>query len=65
MSDHPYVRLARVNKEDVVDLFFDAAAWFSRLVYRGLSFTQTGHVRWYAAGMAAGAAVFIAMVVFL
>ena len=62
---HPYVRLARVNKEDVVDLFFDAAAWFSRLVYRGLSFTQTGHVRWYAAGMAAGAAVFIAMVVFL
>jgi hypothetical protein len=48
-----------------VDLFFDAIVWLGRLAYRGLSFTQTGHVRWYAAGMAAGAAVFIAMAVFL
>jgi NADH-quinone oxidoreductase subunit L len=62
---HPYVRLARLGKDDVVDLFFDAMAWFGRLSYRGLSLTQTGHVRWYAAGMAAGAAVFIAMAVFL
>jgi NADH-quinone oxidoreductase subunit L len=61
----PYVRLARLDKDDVVDLFFDAIAGFSRLAYRGLSFTQTGHVRWYAAGMAAGAAVFIAMAVYL
>jgi NADH-quinone oxidoreductase subunit L len=61
----PYVWLARIDKDDVVDLFCDAAAWFSRMGYRALSFSQTGHIRWYAAGMAAGAAVFIGMAVFL
>jgi hypothetical protein len=30
-----------------------------------LSFSQSGYIRWYAAGMAIGAAVFIGMVVFL
>ncbi len=33
--------------------------------YRGLSRTETGRVRWYAAAMAAGSVLFIAMVLFL
>ena len=37
----------------------------AQLLYRGLSHTETGRVRWYAAGMAAGSALFIAMVLFL
>jgi NADH-quinone oxidoreductase subunit L len=61
----PYVWLARINKDDVVDLFFDGAAWLNRMGYRALSFSQSGYIRWYAAGMAIGAAVFIGMVVFL
>jgi NADH-quinone oxidoreductase subunit L len=61
----PYVWLARIDKDDVVDLFFDGIAWCSRMGYRALSFSQSGHVRWYAAGMAIGAAVFIGMVVLL
>jgi NADH-quinone oxidoreductase subunit L len=61
----PYVWLARIDRDDIVDLFFDGAAWFNRLGYRALSFSQTGHIRWYAAGMAIGAAVYIGMVVFL
>jgi NADH-quinone oxidoreductase subunit L len=61
----PYVWLAYINKDDVVDLFFDGTAWFNRLGYRALSFSQTGHVRWYAAAMAIGAAVYIGMVVLL
>jgi len=61
----PYVRLARISRDDIVDLFCDGAAWFNRTAYRALSFTQTGHIRWYAAAMAIGAAVYIGMVVFL
>jgi NADH-quinone oxidoreductase subunit L len=61
----PYVWLARIDRNDIVDLFFDAAAWFNRLGYRALSFSQSGYVRWYVAGMAIGAAVYIGMVVFL
>jgi NADH-quinone oxidoreductase subunit L len=61
----PYVWLAHINKDDVVDLFFDGTAWFNRMSYRILSFSQTGHVRWYAAAMAIGAAVYIGMVVLL
>jgi len=61
----PYVWLAHINKDDVVDLFFDGTAWVNRLGYRALSFSQTGHVRWYAAAMAIGAAVYIGMVVLL
>jgi NADH-quinone oxidoreductase subunit L len=61
----PYVWLARIDRDDVVDLFFDGTAWVNRMGYRALSFSQTGHIRWYAAGMAIGAAVFIGMVVFL
>jgi NADH-quinone oxidoreductase subunit L len=61
----PYVWLARVDRNDVVDLFFDGIARVSRMAYRALSFSQNGYVRWYVAGMAIGAAVYIGMVVFL
>jgi len=37
----------------------------TELFYRGLSQTETGRVRWYAMGMAAGSVLFIAMVLFL
>jgi NADH-quinone oxidoreductase subunit L len=61
----PYIWLARIGRDDIVDLFFDGTAWFNRMGYRALSFSQTGHIRWYAAGMAIGVAVYIGMVVFL
>ncbi|MGW8186364.1 MAG: hypothetical protein ACWGNK_03830, partial [Desulfobacterales bacterium] len=61
----PYVGLARINKDDAVDLFFDGTAWFNRMGYRALSLSQTGYIRWYAAAMAIGAAVYIGIMVFL
>jgi NADH-quinone oxidoreductase subunit L len=61
----PYIWLACTGKDDVVDLFFDGAVWLNRMGYRALSLTQTGHIRWYAAAMATGAAVYIGIVVFL
>jgi NADH-quinone oxidoreductase subunit L len=61
----PYVWLARTNKRDVVDLFFEGIAWLSRALHRLLSMTQTGRVRWYATGVAIGAVVVIGVAVFL
>jgi NADH-quinone oxidoreductase subunit L len=60
---YPYVWLARLNKIDVIDLFYDFVAWVNRLAYRVLSDTQTGLVRWYAAGIAVGAIILIAVAV--
>lgn len=59
----PYKWLARINKADFVDSFFDGIAWMTRGIYRGLSLTQTGRVRWYALGFVIGAVVLIGVVV--
>jgi len=61
----PFVWLAHVNKGDVIDLVYQGIAWVSQSLHHLLSLTQTGKVRWYAMGIAAGAVVAIAIVVFL
>jgi NADH-quinone oxidoreductase subunit L len=61
----PYVWVANVNKSDFVDAFYTGVARLAELFYRLLSNTETGRVRWYATGMAAGSVLFIAMVLFL
>jgi NADH-quinone oxidoreductase subunit L len=61
----PFIWAAEINKSDFVDAFYTGVARLTELFYRGLSETETGRVRWYAMGMAAGSALFIAMVLFL
>jgi NADH-quinone oxidoreductase subunit L len=61
----PFVRLARIDKDDVIDLFYDGVAWVTRGLYHALSYTQTGSVRLYAVAVALGAAFVAALVVFL
>ena len=65
MLIRPYVRLARFNRTDVVDLFYRGIAWLTQACYWSLSRTVTGRVRWYAMGVAGGAVIVIAIVVFL
>jgi len=60
----PYLWLARVNRDDVIDLFYRGVSWTAALSYRGLQAAQTGNVRWYAAGVAAGALIILAFVVY-
>ncbi len=60
----PLLWAARVNRGDFVDAFYIGLARLSELFYRGLSRTETGRVRWYAAGIAAGTVLFIAVVLF-
>ena len=58
----PFVWLASVNKEDVVDTFYDGVAATATELHGWLSRTQTGRVRWYVAGVALGAVILIAIV---
>jgi NADH-quinone oxidoreductase subunit L len=61
----PFIWIAQANKNDFIDLIYDAMAWLSQTAYRALSRTETGPVRWYAMGIAVGAAAIIAIAVFL
>jgi NADH-quinone oxidoreductase subunit L len=61
----PLVWLARVNRADFIDGFYRAIAAAGDGLHLVLRLTQTGHVRWYAAGVAFGAIVAIAIMVLL
>jgi NADH-quinone oxidoreductase subunit L len=61
----PFLWATQINKGDFVDAFYTGIARLTELVYRGLSLTETGRVRWYAAAIAAGSVIFIALVLFL
>jgi len=62
---YPYIWLARVDRTDVFDYIYQGLAALTRALWRGLSRTQAGMLRWYAAGVAVGAIVIIALVVVL
>jgi NADH-quinone oxidoreductase subunit L len=61
----PLCWLARIDRRDAIDRVYDALAWSGRLGWRVLARTETGRVRWYAAGVTAGALVLMAIVIFL
>jgi NADH-quinone oxidoreductase subunit L len=60
----PFIWVAQINKSDFVDAFYTGVARLADLFYRGLSRTESGRLRWYAAGIAVGSVVFLAMVLF-
>ena len=55
----PFVRTARLNRRDVTDSIYTGIVRLTGILNRALSFTQSGKVRWYAAGIAVGAVVLI------
>jgi NADH-quinone oxidoreductase subunit L len=58
----PYTWAARTNAGDVVDVFFTGLGRLSLTLHRLLSLTQNGRVRWYTLALAAGAAIFLLVV---
>ncbi|MCZ6852329.1 MAG: NADH-quinone oxidoreductase subunit L [Gammaproteobacteria bacterium] len=50
----PFVQLAAVNKNDIVDLAYRGTAALARSINRLIARTQTGRLRWYASSMAFG-----------
>jgi NADH-quinone oxidoreductase subunit L len=61
----PVLWFARVDKKDGVDAFYNWVGDLNELLYRGLRLTENGRVRWYAAAIAAGTVVFVAIALFL
>jgi NADH-quinone oxidoreductase subunit L len=61
----PFVWIAHLNRDDVVDSVFTALARANETLYSDLSHTQTGRLRNYALGMAAGAVLAIGIMVLL
>jgi NADH-quinone oxidoreductase subunit L len=61
----PVLWFARVDKKDRVDAFYNGVGDLNELLYRGLRLTENGRVRWYAAAIAAGTVVFVAIAIFL
>ncbi len=60
----PFVHIAQLNRNDVVDLIYQAIAWLNREAHYGLSFTQTGRLWQYAAGIVLGIIIAVSIVVF-
>jgi NADH-quinone oxidoreductase subunit L len=61
----PIVWIARVDKSDFVDYIYSGIALVTELLYHGVRRTETGRTRWYAAGIAAGSIILLAIVLFL
>ncbi|HET7062269.1 MAG TPA: NADH-quinone oxidoreductase subunit L [Nitrosospira sp.] len=61
----PYIWLARSNQGDVIDNVYSGVARLCLAFYRGLSATQTGLVRQYAAAIAAGSAAIVFIAIFI
>jgi NADH-quinone oxidoreductase subunit L len=61
----PILWFSRVNKSDFIDAFYRATAYMARLIWAVLRTTETGRVRWYAAGLVLGSVIFFAIALFL
>ncbi len=61
----PVVWAASASKADIVDSIYDGLASAAVLCYRILSATETGKLRWYAAWIAGGSVVTLAIVMWL
>ena len=59
----PFLRIARANRDDAADLIYQGIARLNLALHRALRATQSGQVRWYAAGIALGAAIILGIVV--
>jgi NADH-quinone oxidoreductase subunit L len=61
----PVIWIARIGRGDIIDGSYDGLALLSEGGWRVLRRTQSGKLRWYAAAIAGGTIIFIAVVLFL
>ncbi|HEY8519159.1 MAG TPA: NADH-quinone oxidoreductase subunit L [Gammaproteobacteria bacterium] len=59
----PFLGLARALRGEPVDRLYDGLVWLLRASWQGAGATQTGRLRWYAAGMLAGGVIVIGIAV--
>ncbi len=61
----PYMWIARADKSDFIDFIYVGIASVNEALFRIMSRTETGRVRWYATGIVIGAVITIAIAVYL
>jgi len=58
----PYKTIARWNQSDIVDQVYEGIANITTIFHYLISYTQTGHLRWYAFTMVSGLVFLLAIV---
>jgi NADH-quinone oxidoreductase subunit L len=61
----PYVGLARLNRNDVIDSIYNGTARLALVLHGLVSDTQTGQLRWYALTMISGVLLLVSIGVLL
>ncbi len=61
----PYVWIARIDRDDILNLWPRGVAQVCQLCHQGLSLSVTGNARWYVGGIAVGSVIALALVIFL
>ena len=61
----PVIWAASANRTDAIDFVYRGLAAVTRFGYRAFALTETGNLRWYAAAIAGGSILLLAVVMFL
>ncbi len=61
----PVVFIANINKNDVIDKFYEGITWGAVRLNQFLSFTQSGSLRWYIMGLVVGAIILLGLEIML
>lgn len=62
---NPFVFIAKLNKNDFMDAFYRGIALLNIRIYRYLSFTQSGSLRWYIIGFVIGVIAILSLQIML
>ena len=62
---NPFVYIARINKGDWIDSFYQGIALVNIRLYKFLSYTQSGSLRWYIIGLVVGAIIIFSLQIIL
>jgi NADH-quinone oxidoreductase subunit L len=57
----PFIWISAINKDDVVDKFYEGLGWITNAFHDVFVKTQSGIVRWYIMGIVIGAVIILAI----
>ena len=53
--------MATINKQDIIDRFYDELVKFADFLHRVFAWTQSGILRWYMVGIVIGAILIVTL----
>ncbi|WP_423735671.1 NADH-quinone oxidoreductase subunit L [Chitinophaga caseinilytica] len=59
----PFVRIAKLNRKDIIDNVYTGLATITRGLHRMMSATQSGIIRWYVLGVVMGAVLILSVII--